>query len=89
MGSRAEKERNQCQESSDPPEFTEYSQHIMEQEDDDDIYASATANSSIRATRTSGTNAFPSQAVNGQTPADLEEGEEEDGDEEEESDSVY
>ncbi|KAL8958976.1 MAG: hypothetical protein Q9193_004074 [Seirophora villosa] len=59
----------------------------MEQEDDDDIYASATANSSMHATKTSGANIFPSQAVNGQMPADLEEGEEEDGDEEEESDS--
>lgn len=65
------------------------SQIIMDAEEDDDIYASGTANSAPNATNTSGTNAFPSQATDVQKPADLEEGEEEDEEEEEEeSDSV-
>ncbi|KAI4142164.1 MAG: hypothetical protein LQ341_003281 [Variospora aurantia] len=56
----------------------------MDAEEDDDIYASGTANSAPNATNTSGTNAFPSQATDVQKPADLEEGEEEDEEEEEE-----
>ena len=64
------------------------SQIIMDAEEDDDIYASGTANSAPNATNTSGANAFPSQATDVQKPADLEEGEEEDEEEEEESDSV-
>lgn len=65
-----------------------YIQQIMEVEEDDDIYASGAVENATNATKTSGSGAFLPQAANGQKPADLEEGEEEDGDEEEESDSV-
>lgn len=60
----------------------------METEEDDDIYASGDGDRITSASKASATSTFPLQGVDGQRPPDLEEGEEEDGDEEEESDSV-
>ncbi|KAL8698846.1 MAG: hypothetical protein Q9224_001669, partial [Gallowayella concinna] len=55
----------------------------MEAEDDDDIYASAGADGIISSLGRPGSAITSQQGVNGQKPADLEEGEEEDEDDEE------
>ncbi|KAL8816887.1 MAG: hypothetical protein Q9223_004172 [Gallowayella weberi] len=59
----------------------------MEAEDDDDIYASARADSVTSSLEKPGAVTASQQGENGPKPADLEEGEEEDEDDDEESDS--
>ena len=61
---------------------------MMEIEDDDDIYASGTADELTQAAKIFHPVTKSPQDEKGQKPADLEEGEEEDEDEEDESDSV-